>query len=323
MRIEFQRTPVSVPDFLIVGAPRCGTSTLFNYLNSHPDIYIPWEKEPMFFSSWKRPLFREISDPQKKIAWITRDPWEYFHLFQKAPKNQILGEASTWYLYDHAHVIPNIKSLYGNRYKDLKIVILLRDPVDRAWSHYTMYRSERREDLDFAQALQTEVVAFRKKQHFSLGFDYKGFGFYFCQVKAYLECFEKVQIHIFEDFFRHPETKVPALYDFLTIAPQELTPDLPKANVSGIPRSRVAEAVLDLVYRPNIVKTILRPLLPTTWRRPLKYRLKKHFLQKDPLDPDLRASLGDEYRQDTQQLERLLGRDLSLWSSGTDSRETM
>ncbi len=321
MRIEYKGISVSAPDFLIVGAPRCGTSTLFAYLNSHPDIFVPWEKEPMFFSSWQRPPFKDVRDHGKKLEWITSDPWDYFQLFRLSSQNQILGEASTWYLFDYAHVIPNLKSIYRDKHKDLKIMIFLRNPADRAWSHYLMYRSERREDLDFESALQPEVVASRKKQNFSLGYDYKGFGCYFAQVKAYLESFENVQIHIFEEFFSETDTSVATLYDFLGVSPPEHAADFPKTNVSGKPRGSVAGAILDIVYRPNILKTIVRPLLPKALRRPVKYMLKERLLQKYPFDPELRARLLDDYQKDVAQLERLLHRDLSLWFSGTGHGE--
>jgi hypothetical protein len=95
MQIEYDGITARAPDFLIVGAPRCGTSALHVYLSSHPRIFMPVQKEPMFFSCWGREPFKDFISPHPVLKWVTSQPAAYTALFEPATPDQILGEAST------------------------------------------------------------------------------------------------------------------------------------------------------------------------------------------------------------------------------------
>lgn len=316
MLVDYNGTSVSLPDFFIVGAPRCGTSTLYSYLASHPRIFMPLEKEPMFFSCWHREPLMESQGSNTPMGWATSDPDEYIALFRPARAGQILGEASTWYLSDHEHVIANMQALYGDLLRDVKIIIALRNPADRAWSQYLQKKTERREDMDFESAIRPEVVSCRKKANLSLSFDYEGFSRYYAPVKTYLDRFDHVRVIIFEEFFQRVDENIFSLFDFLGVPPPEGRVNQRRVNVSGRPKGKVADVVLDLVFTPNLFKAFVKPFLPRRVRAPLKYRIKNLALMREPFDVELRRRFLEGSREDTARLERLLGRDLSLWYAG-------
>jgi len=127
-----------LPDFFIVGAARSGTTALYSLLKKNPRVFMPQEKEPMFFICWNQPEFLKLIGENKgaKASFTINKLEDYKKTFEKARENQVIGEGSTWYLYAHETVILNIKKLYGKKSDLIKIIILLRDPAQRAWSHY-------------------------------------------------------------------------------------------------------------------------------------------------------------------------------------------
>src|SRR6187402_2994451 len=181
-----------MPDFLIVGAARSGTTTLHSYLRQHPGIFLPDIKEPSFF------VFE--GDQQKyvkgKFAFAVRDIDSYEKLFRQARPAQKTGEISTPYLYLYERTIASIEK-YFKTYNEIKIVILLRNPVDRAFSQYCWRVRDGREPLSFEAAIKSEPE--RMKENYSFDYFYLDRGFYFKQVKAYLENFKHVKVILFED----------------------------------------------------------------------------------------------------------------------------
>ena len=140
------------PNFIIVGVFRCGTTSLFHYLKQHPEIKFPKIKEPKYFSS------SSINFPQKGPGDKTVDEGivrcrnEYYELFKNLDSTKKIGEASSDYFYYHKSVIPRIKRELG----DVKIIICLRNPVDRSVSAYNNLRRDSRETLSFEDAIEKE-----------------------------------------------------------------------------------------------------------------------------------------------------------------------
>jgi hypothetical protein len=252
---------------------------------------------------------------------MTTQPDAYVRLFETATQDQVLGEASTWYLSDYHHVIPHIRRLYGERAQRLKIIILLRNPADRAWSQYLMKLTENREDRDFGSALDPDVVASRLDSRYSITYDYLGTGLYYSQVKAYLESFPQVMIHVYEEFFKDTGRSMREVYRFLGLDPPKGRNDFPPVNVSGRARGRFASFVLDLVYKPNLLKSIVKGVLPQRIRTCLKYGVKNRFLRKQGLSPELKRKILEGQMEDIHSLERLLGRELLLWYQAFHRKE--
>jgi hypothetical protein len=206
-----------------------------------------------------------------------------------------------------------MESLYGSRLREVKIIITLRNPARRAWSQYLQKRGERQETMDFEAAIQPDVIASRRENNFSPSYDYTGFSEYSPGVAAYKGRFDNVLVIIFEEFFPWVQANIQGVFDFLGVSPGERRMKRRQANVSGIPRGKVGEAALDLVYQPNALKSLAKSVLPRRVRNPVKYRIKGAVLKQMPLASNLKERLLEESREDVSELERLLGRDLSLW----------
>ena len=157
MNVEVDGTIRRLPDFMIVGAPRCGTTALYQYLSSHPDVFMPAEKEPMFFTGYSGTLKSYIFGDTEELGWLVTGLEAYAGLFSKAGEKQIAGEGSTWYLFHPETVIPAIRHTYGEHADQLKIIIMLRNPVERTWSHWNFKKGNGREPLPFREAIQSDL----------------------------------------------------------------------------------------------------------------------------------------------------------------------
>ncbi|MFW6230136.1 MAG: sulfotransferase domain-containing protein, partial [Halanaerobium sp.] len=129
-----------LPDFLIVGAAKSGTTSLYHYLKAHPSIYMPDIKEPCFFSSYSVPYetFKKNIYPANEKNRV-RELDRYKKIFATSEQYKSCGEASTHYLFQFEVSINNIKKIYNEQYKQLKIIIILRNPIKAAYSNFRMW----------------------------------------------------------------------------------------------------------------------------------------------------------------------------------------
>lgn len=298
-----------LPDFLIVGAAKSGTSSLANYLNSHPQIFIPEEKELHFFLFANDPpiyLKNHILGPV--LIWKFED---YIKFFQSA-KEEVLGEASVTYLYSRAYntVIKNIKKYHPN-WQNLKIIIILRNPIDRAFSQYTT-RLLNSESEPFSKAVQ--LWEERRKRNWSIAYDYLGFSYYFEPVKAYLDNFENTNVYLFEDLKERPLWLIKDLFEFLGVDSSFVPPNLGKKyNVSGVPKSKFHEFFYNAAIKYNPFKPIVKPLLTEHTKERITNKVKKYVLTKPQIDMETREYLKNIFRDDILKLQALIKRDLSHW----------
>ena len=184
-----------LPNFLIVGAQKSGTTSLHIYLKEHPEVFMPEKlKEPKFFVS---PIFKKITSNQPLYTKVMNHSifkWkDYLKLFEKIQKEKAIGESTTAYLYYYKVAIELIKEYLG----DIKIIISLRNPIDRAFSAYLHLRRENFENISFEEALKKENT--RKGLNWIPLYYFTSIGFYYHQVKAYLDNFDRVKIVLFDD----------------------------------------------------------------------------------------------------------------------------
>lgn len=210
------------PDFLIIGAQKAGTTSLYNCLKQHPDVLPARKKEIHYFSQFYR----------KGLPWYL----EHFPLRQD---RQLSGEASPFYLFH-----PQSARRIAETYPHIKIIILLRDPVERAISHYHQQYRRGHEKLSMLEAFQQEPKRINKAWEKLLRDEqtsasklqqcsYLKRGEYLPQLLRYEACFPKQQIYLLESrhFFEQPETSLGKLFQFLHISqhfmPQDLWPRKP------------------------------------------------------------------------------------------------
>jgi len=297
----------NLPNFLIVGAAKCGTSSLHNYLNQHPDIFMPTftdeglkVKEPRFL------IKEKVKERLPKGIWNYED---YKSLFDNVTNEIAIGESTVLYLYYYNEAIKNIKKYLG---EDIKIIIMLRNPIDRASSAYLFASRTPQENQTFKEALINARKRFDKDKTLSPMILYKELGLYYKMVKAYMENFKDVHVILYDDFVLQTDLEVRRAFDFLNIInTNEINTD--KVINSGGKKWN-SRLMKDLLMGEGGMKKILKFLLPKKVRVNIKERLTNSFTSKaDKINDSIKKELLDYYQKDIQLLEKLIAKDLSKW----------
>lgn len=298
------------PNFLILGAARSGTHTLYHSLRRHPDVLMSTPKEPFFFhSEYERGL---------GYYWKTYFPgWR---------GQSAAGEACVGNLF-----VPYVPSRVRESLPEAKLVAILRNPVDRAFSHWWMKRSRGLESLPFEAALEENLARLESGETFEgpdgerlwrSGFDlakghtrypvYLDFGYYALQLRRYLRLFpgSRLRVLIFDDLKRDPRGLLRELCEFLEIdpaqAPQEVRTEFPAF-------STIERAVHAVARRAGLDRVI-----PLRIRAPLRKPLSR-LGGRPRMSDEIRRWLVEHYRVHNHELEVLIGRDLTAWD-GQESR---
>lgn len=269
------------PNFFIVGVAKAGTTSLYEWLKQHPQVYMSAAKEPRFFSS----------DLPHPTGLVIKDEHEYLNLFSKASGYQAIGEATPSY-FQFWRVVPDrIRRAVPNA----RIIVLLRDPVERAYSAYlALYRAGREQQGSFYDALRDSPDAPIYCQTYSM------------PTRAYLEAFgeQNVLVLMFERLVSNPNELLVEVAGFLEIDQAAITSiDTSLENPGGAPRGTWAQKVFAARDRLPV-----RHLpLPQSSKRLL---LRLLLAPKLPIDPRAVDLLRPVFEKDLEELERLLGRPL-------------
>ena len=310
MNIFYDGKEAKLPDFLIVGAAKSGTTSLHYYLRQHPQIFMPKLKELWFFC-----FLDATVSYLKNLRWKDRVVSgfdDYIWHFRDANENLVIGEACPSYLYMYSTTIRNIKKVYLEKYKDLKIIIILRNPAERAWSHFMMQRRDNLEPLnDFREVLKPASLKHRLTEDMKLDFDYIGWGMYFEQVKAFIEEFRDVKVVLFEELSHDSVKTVKEIYRFLNVD-IEFIPDMKiQYNISGNVRFRLLE---DLFVKKYVLREVVKSLLPYDLRKKIRYKVQEKNVQRQQMPADIKVKLIEHYYyDDILRLQKLINRDLSSW----------
>lgn len=293
-----------LPTFLILGAQKAGTTALFYALSKHPEVFASKVKEPGFFTDAAEAL-ADAAGPGDEVTRMMDSLEDYEALFAGAGAAVARGEASTSYLYDTG-APKKIKRLLP----DVKLIAILRNPVDRAYSNFLYLIREGREPLhDFRAALAEEGK--RRADGWSTTWRYLDKGLYADQVERYLAQFDREQLrcYLYENYNQNPAATVTDVYRFLGVD-DGFSQDLSiRLNVSGLPKSKRLQSVS---RRSRRLKWMIDPLIPDPLRRNL-LKAQNSNLSRPPLPPDLRAELIEACRDDIERVGELTGLDVSRW----------
>lgn len=293
-----------LPDFLVVGASKSGTSSIYHYLKQHPNIFLSdLQKEGRYFSRMKG----NFSGPgdTKIDKTIIPDIEQYKTLFKNYNNEKAVGDISPDYLYFHQQAIPLIKKVLGDK---TKIIIILRSPVERAFSGYMHFKRDKRESLSFEEALETEKE--RLKNNWIWAWQYKNSGLYYEQVKAYLDNFENTKVIVFDEFSEQPQKVLAKICELIGVDPDFEFDTSYKYNVSGRPKSEVLYK-LETSHR---LVSFMKKFIPKKMVRNLKNRLTgEKQMEKEEMNPETKQQLIDFFRDDVLKLQKLIRQDLSHW----------
>jgi len=298
-----------LPNFLIIGAPRSGTTSLYFYLKQHPEVYLSPIKEPQFFA------FEGAKDP-------ALPPWStsievYESLFERARNEALIGEASPIYLHT-----PGCAERIRSHIPDVKMIAVLRNPVDRALSHYLHHRRLKSEKAaSFATALSLEEKRIAEGYH--PAFFYKNAGLYSRHLKRYYAIFEREQLHVllYEDLVDKPSVVIREIFQFLGVDVGVRIDLSGIHNLGGVGRYRVIDEFVALTAPRNLCRYKAGRWLVGLWPHARRYVVFRRLLlswntkcaRKPELASGLRERLVAFFQDDIMELQRLLDRDLSHW----------
>ncbi len=305
-----------MPNFLIIGAAKSGTTSLYAYLKQHPDVYMSPIKEPKFFAVDEGGIVESVGKRGRYVSKsYVNTLADYQALFKDARTEKARGEASPPYLYE-----PEAVRRIKRHLPDAPLIAILRHPVDRAYSAFLHQTREGLEVYDgFAEALRAEPG--RIEEGWASLYHYRTMGLYAEQLERYYDAFDRDQIHVYlyDDLQRDAAGVTQDIFRVLGIDDTFLPDTLTRHNISGVPKNKLLHRVHHFLKGSTRsgLKELGKRVLPRSMRgnvkRQLVRTLREKNLEKPPLLPEVRESLLESYREDITKLQTLIGRDLSHW----------
>jgi Sulfotransferase family len=311
---------MALPDFLIIGAPKAGSTALHAALARHPQLFLSTPKEPKYFMTGDRPPSRAShrgpGDAHSRQEWV----WQrerYEGLFESAPAGTLRGESTPFYLWDRA-AHRRIRAAVP----EVRMIAVLRDPVERAYSNWThLWSNGLEREPDFLRALQLEPS--RVARGYAPFWRYAELGRYGEQLEHLFTLFPPEQVHVlrYRELVNDPASTLDAISTFLgidtgvvgAVPPSNVVPWAPDTGVNAVIRTGVRAGAMAGAYAP-----------PHLWRRAeerLLRLLHRGAKRRAPLSPEARASIVPRFAADIAVLERVTGRSFQDWlgDSGTDT----
>lgn len=292
------------PHFLLIGAAKSGTTSLLSYLGQHPAIFACPVKEPRFFCCAGIRDRMPVADPFR--GQITATWGEYLELFRNARPGQVTGEASVSSL-----PMPAAPERIRAYAPDAKMIAVLRDPAERAFSHHRYFLGAGVEaNPDLMACIGDDARRLDGNRY--IGFAYLWAGFYARHLRRYLGFFTAGQLKVFlyEDLRSDPVAVARSIFEFLGVD-QRFAPDVSIIhNITTVPRIRWLYRLLNGRHG---LRRFLQGHLPAGLRHRVRRDLNRLNNSPAIIDPAIRARLIDLYREDILDLQTLLGRDLSRW----------
>ncbi|MDY7020394.1 MAG: sulfotransferase [Cyanobacteriota bacterium] len=273
---------MKLPNFLIIGAAKSGTTSLYHYLKQHPSIYMSPIKEPDFFST-------------KRANVGAKTLEEYSALFEAAKHETALGEASVIYLTD-----PTSPDLIFNCIPDVKMICMLRNPIEASYSGYLAHLRIGRESKEFSEAL-------KEGRYLNVGFYYRHLSRYFAKFNS-----EQIKIYFYDDFIKDNQTIFEDLFNFIGVDNSFVPDTLVRHNSSpSIPKNKWINKVL---LQQNILKNFAKVLVPSQISGRLKNTMIKANLEsRSDMSPEIKSLLLQKYKEDILNLQDLVNKDLTHW----------
>lgn len=286
---------MTLPNFMIIGVAKAGTTSLFRYLDQHPQVYICPVKGTNFFG-YQDALDWKWSDEAKAplMRHFQATTFEEFEAsFSGATDEIAIGEVSPQYFR-----CPTAAQRIHDCLPNVKLIASLRNPADRAFSGFMMRKRRGEPVLSVYEELTPESSHVKE-------------GFYFKRMKRYFDIFPRrqIKVFIFEEFKKDPAKLVTELFDFVGVDTDFLPDTSTRYNPGGVPKNRRLNR---LFYDPTLIRSA-KAILPERVLGVAK-RVQQQNLKSPPSFPaDLRSELLDLYREDILKLEDLIQKDLSIW----------
>jgi len=283
-------------DFFIVGAPKSGTTSLYHYLSEHPQVEMSSQKEPDYFSD------KAIHEQGMYYAKNRVDTLDKYESLFVQKESVVYGEASVSYLF-YENVAEDIKKYNPNA----KIIIMLRNPIERAFSHYLMdYRLGLISD-----SFENVLAKISKHKNAHLFYQqYIEVSKYAKQIQRYLDFFKKENILFidYEDFKKNVSKTVDQVYNFLNISTEFVADINTKHNTFIMPKNKIIRLIYSFVF----LRKILTFLFPVYLVKNISVLLFKSD-KKPELLKETRSLLSIIFNDDIKKMEEVLAKNYSKW----------
>jgi hypothetical protein len=289
-----------LPNFIVIGAAKAGTTALYWYLAEHPQVFMSPVKETNYFAYGLDAQGRLLYGDPELHSFPVRSLLDYERLFADADDALAIGEASPIYL-----ECPQAANRIQRLLPESRLICSLRHPVERAYSDYQMYLRSRGRRLAPSRDLTADAIWAQPDSH------WMQIGRYHEQLTRYFDVFPRDQIHVFlfDDLRRGALEAVRGVYRFLGIDPG-FVPDLEAPhNIGGLPENRLLESLLT----SSRIKSAVEPWIPkgaANWVRRLR---TGNMRPAPPLPAELTKELTRYFREDIKLTEELVGRSLDHW----------
>jgi hypothetical protein len=299
------RPVTEAPDFLVIGAARCGTTALTSFLGEHPDVFVSTPKEPHFLAyPGGAPTFVGLGDDDLINRVAVRDEQVWRDLFRGRPERR-RGEGSVTTLAHPDASIPAIARLCA---PDCRSVVMLRDPVDRAFSSWLYLRSRGYDAGSFEDCLAAEEA--RTQAGWSHMWQLTRLSRYAEQLAPFVAAFgDRLLVVVQEEFDADPRGQLRRVLEFLDVDPDVDIDPSRRVNAAGLPRNRAVTSALNTVRRSPALRRLVTAVVPHRQRE----RIRSSSLDRTTIDPSTRAELAASLAGDVRDLQDLLGRRLTMW----------
>ena len=286
------------PNFIIAGFPKCGTTSLHHYLSEHPEIFMPEQKELHFFTF--KILSKLKNGPKDELVKETQinSSEKYLSYFQNVKKEIAIGDASPSYINYPSEFLKIKKYL-----NDPKVIIILRDPINRAYSNYLHLKREHRETMSFEDAIGAEEE--RIKNKYSDFWYYKFNSTYYQKIVKAKTTFSNVLILTIEELDKDPIITMKKVYKFLGVNNNFSFKIISeKFNVGGNYKKNFATKI---IFQPSKFKNrIKRFVQHTSFLKIILMQLTSIFRSKpEKIDQNLIEELKNYFKDDVENLKKL------------------
>ena len=278
------------PNFFIVGGSKCGTTNISYYLNEHPQVFVSELNEPYYFCRFDVPEDFERSS-------MIKDEVKYLKLFENAKNHKAVGEATSAYLH-----CPHAASEIKKSFPDSKIIISLRNPIEKAHSSYFSYKFMHPDNRSFIDMINWQEQERHGKEFFIYNF-IEG-GFFSKHIKRYQNEFrsDNIKIIIFENYIKNEPEHIKSILKFLDIDESINLTEQPKGSYR-VPKNKIAGSLLG----SPLFRKVATKLIPTVQRQKLGDKFFLRQTKKPSMLPSERKLLKEIYETEVRNLEELLG----------------
>ena len=292
------------PNFIVIGAMKSATTSLYTYLKQHPEIFMTKIKEPMFFNNYKQNSeYKGLGTKSEKLITLE----DYWLMFEDVSNEKAIGEASPAYIYNK-----KAPQLIKENLQNVRIIAILRQPVDRAYSNYLhVVRADKENSNSFEESIEKEKERINEK--WSPLYHYIEKGYYSDQLQRYYDLFpsNKIKVYLFEDVVKKPSETLKDIFKFLKVDENVEIDISKKSNVSGTPTGILGFVLKKMRFYNLMPKFTISDYLPSSI---VNFIFKSVYKEPEKLSAEFRKELTHKYyKEEITKLEKLIGRDLSKW----------